>query len=144
MESKAMEPTASRDMNKDLEKLILTRNELTFKWLVESEWSWLVYSGLWLDPLRSDLDRFIESTQTHVTGLVKLKLYKGGMRVVGRSSPFSIYDLDLSTYNKGSTFDQRGAAGFIELWGLQSRMAANIEEKNRAIGYQRKTAKPAE
>ena len=130
--------------HRDLEKLVLTRSELSFKSRVESEWSWLVYSGLWLDPLRSDLDRFIEGTQTRVTGTVRLKLYKGGMRVVGRSSPFSIYDLNLSTYNKGSTFDQRDAAGFIELWGLQSRMAASIKEKSRAIGYQRKTARTAE
>ena len=132
------------EAHRDLEKLVLTRNELSFKTRVEGEWSWLVYSGLWLDPLRADLDRFIDSTQDRVTGTVRLKLYKGAIRVVGRSSPFSIYDFDLSTYNKGSTFDQRGAAGFIELWGLQSRIAANTKEKSREIGYQRKTAKAAE
>ena len=132
------------EAHRDLEKLVLTRNELSFKSQVEREWAWLVYSGLWLDPLRADLDRFIEGTQDRVTGTVRMKLYKGGIRVVGRSSPLSLYDLDLSTYNKSSTFNQRSAAGFIELWGLQSRIAADLKEKSREIGYQRKTAKAAE
>jgi len=132
------------EAHRDLEKLVLTRNELAFKSQVEREWAWLVYSGLWLDPLRQDLDRFIEGTQDRVTGTVRMKLYKGGFRVVGRSSSFSIYDLDLSTYNKGSTFDQGSAAGFIELWGLQSRIAADLRARSRESGHQRKTAKAAE
>lgn len=131
----------------DLEKLVLTRHELGFKSQVEREWAWLVYSGLWLEPLRTALDRFIEATQHRVTGKVKLKLFKGGMRVVGRSSEYSIYKLDLSTYNRNSTFDQRNAVGFIELWGLQSRMAASLgsqkEEKTRS-GRSRAKAKEAE
>jgi len=135
------------EAHKDLEKLVLTRHELDFKAQVEREWAWLVYSGLWLEPLRVALDRFIQATQHRVAGKVKLKLYKGGMRVVGRSSDYSIYRLDLSTYNKSSTFDQRNAVGFIELWGLQSRVAASMEsfkEDRTKGGRQRAKAKEAE
>jgi argininosuccinate synthase len=113
------------EAHRDLEQLVLTRNELAFKAAVEREWSWLVYSGLWMEQLRFDLDTFIERTQRRVTGRVKLKFHKGGMRVVGRASPNSLYRLKLSTYSKESTFDQNSAVGFIELWGLQSRTAAN-------------------
>jgi len=113
------------DAHRDLEQLTLTRSELAFKASVEREWSWLVYAGLWMEPLRHDLDSFVEATQRRVSGKVKLKFHKGGMRVVGRSSPNSLYRLKLSTYSKESTFDQTSAVGFIELWGLQSRTAAS-------------------
>lgn len=116
------------EAHKDLEKLVLSRHELFFKRLVDFEWSWLVYSGLWVDPLKADLDAFIESTQSRVTGKVKLKLYKGSFRVVSRSSPYSSYDKGLATYGLASTFDQRAAAGFIELWGLPSRLARASKE----------------
>jgi argininosuccinate synthase len=113
------------EAHRDLEQLVLTRNELAFKASVEREWSWLVYSGLWMEPLRFDLDSFIQKTQTRVSGSVRLKFHKGGMRIVGRSSPNTLYRLKLSTYSKESTFDQNSAVGFIELWGLQSRTAAS-------------------
>jgi len=113
------------EAHRDLEQLVLTRSELSFKQSVEREWSWLVYSGLWMEPLRFALDSFIDTTQKRVNGKVRLKLYKGGMRIVGRSSPNSLYRLQLSTYSKASTFDQNSSVGFIELWGLQSRTAAN-------------------
>jgi argininosuccinate synthase len=128
----------------DLEKLVLTRHELAFKSQVEREWAWLVYSGLWLEPLRVDLDRFIEATQHRVTGKVKVKLYKGGMRVVGRSSDYSIYDQALATYNRGSTFDQRSAVGFIELWGLQSRVASSLASKEEKVRSERPREKAKE
>jgi len=130
------------EAHRDLEKLVLTRNELSFKSAIESEWAWLVYSGLWMEPLRTALDSFIETTQRRVTGRVRVKLYKGSLRVVGRSSENALYRLELATYNKGSTFDQRNAVGFIELWGLQSRVAAKISKKNeeKSAGYQRQTA----
>ena len=91
-----------------------------------------------MEPLRTALDSFIETTQRRVSGKVRLKLYKGGMRAVGRSSDFSLYNLNLSTYGRASTFDQTAAVGFIELWGLQSRMAANLEE---AAAATRRTTK---
>ncbi len=109
--------------HKDLEKLVLTRHELAFKSKVEEEWSWLVYSGLWMEPARLALDAFIDTTQQRVSGKVRVKFYKGGMRVVGRKSEESLYEHKLSTYDRTSTFDQNAAVGFIELWGLPSRVA---------------------
>ena len=133
--------------HQDLEKLVLTRHELDFKAMVEREWAWLVYSGLWLEPLRLALDRFTSATQHRVTGTVRLKLYKGSARVVGRSSEYSIYDVGLATYGRGSKFDQKNAVGFIELWGLQSRVAASLNsqvEEKQEIGHPRTKAKEAE
>jgi argininosuccinate synthase len=109
--------------HKDLEKLVLTRHELSFKSKVEEEWSWLVYSGLWMEPSRLALDSFINTTQERVSGTVRAKFYKGGMRIVGRKSEESLYQYKLSTYDHTSTFDQNAAVGFIELWGLPSRVA---------------------
>jgi argininosuccinate synthase len=135
------------EAHKDLEKLVLTRHELDFKAHVEREWAWLVYSGLWLEPLRLDLDRFISATQHRVTGSVRMKLFKGSAHVVGRSSDYSIYNFDLATYGRGSTFDQKSAVGFIELWGLQSRVAAGLNsqvEEKKENGHPRTKAKEAE
>jgi argininosuccinate synthase len=135
------------EAHRDLEKLVLTRHELDFKAQVERQWAWLVYSGLWLEPLRTALDRFTAATQHRVTGTVRLKLFKGNARVVGRASDYSIYDVKLSTYNRGSTFDQGSAVGFIELWGLQSRVAASLKsqaEEKQEVGHQRPKAKEAQ
>jgi argininosuccinate synthase len=111
------------EAHRDLEKMVLTRHQLFFKRRVEEEWAWLVYSGLWVDPLREDLDAFIDSTQRYVEGEVTIKLYKGSYRVVSRKSRYSLYSHDLATYTKDSTFQQSSATGFIELWGLPSRLA---------------------
>ncbi len=135
------------EAHRDLEKLVLTRHELDFKAQVEREWAWLVYSGLWLEPLRLALDRFISATQHRVTGTVRLKLFKGSARVVGRSSEYSIYDIGLATYGRGSKFDQKSAVGFIELWGLQSRVAASLSSQvgeKRENGHPRTKAKEAQ
>ncbi len=118
--------TCVLEAHKDLEKLTLTKHELRFKQAVDEQWSWLAYSGLWLDPLKSDLDKFIDSTQERVCGKVKLKMYKGSLRVVGRQSRFSLYEPKLATYGAGSTFDQSLAKGFVELWGLQSIIANEV------------------
>jgi len=113
----------------DLEKMVLTKHELKFKSLVDSEWAWLAYSGLWQDPLKSDLDMFINATQMRVSGTVKLKMFKGSLRVVGRKSDYSLYSHDLATYGAGSTFDQTLAKGFVELWGMQSTEANKLLKK---------------
>ena len=118
------------EAHKDLEKMVLTRHQSLFKNGVDAEWAFLVYAGLWLEPLKKNLDSFIDSTQERVTGQVKLRLYKGGFRVVGRQSTYSLYDLNLATYGAETTFDQNLAHGFIELWGLQT-IAANILGKHR-------------
>ena len=117
------------ESHKDLEKMVLTNHELRFKALVEENWSWLVYSGLWYDPLRVDLDKFIDETQERVTGKVKLKMHNGCLRVTGRKSDYSLYQSDVSTYNGSSSFDQGLAKGFVELWGLQTIMANAIANK---------------
>jgi argininosuccinate synthase len=115
--------TAIIEAHKDLEKMVLTMHEIRFKQIVDQQWSWIIYSGLWHDPLRTDLDKFIDATQTRVTGKVKLKLQKGSLHVVGRESPFSLYRNDLATFSASSKFDQGLAKGFVELWGLQSIIA---------------------
>src|SRR5919198_1503054 len=84
-----------------LEKIVLTMHEIKFKQIVDQKWSWIIYAGLWHDPLRTDLDKFIDSTQTRVTGKVKLKLQKGSLHVVGRESPYSLYRNDLATFSAG-------------------------------------------
>jgi len=113
----------------DLEKMVLTRHEKLFKRHVDHEWAVLAYTGLWMDPLREALDAFIEKTQERVTGEVTLKLFKGNAQVVGRSSPFSLYDLSLATYDIDTTFDQKAAVGFIELWGLPTVTAWALKRK---------------
>jgi len=116
------------EAHKDLEKLVLTRHEVYFKQQVDALWSTLVYTGLWMDPLREDLDAFIETTQKRVCGEVRIKLYKGSFQIVGRSSALSLYDLNLATYNIKSRFDQSSSKGFIELWGLPTRMANALKK----------------
>jgi len=117
------------EAHSDLEKMVHTKHENKFKSLIDDEWSWLVYSGLWEDPLRKDLDAFIDQTQKRVSGTVKLKLYKGSLRVVGRKSKYSLYSHKVATYGKGSTFDQKLAKGFVELWGMQSTEANKLQRK---------------
>ncbi len=114
----------------ELEKLVLTRHEAQFKEQVDREWTNLVYTGLWNDPLREDLDAFIQKTQEHVTGEVKMKAYKGGAKVVGRSSPFSLYDTGLATYDASTTFNQVWSQGFIEIWAMPT-VVANARKRER-------------
>jgi argininosuccinate synthase len=125
--------TAIIEAHKDLEKMVLTMHEIQFKQIVEQQWSWIIYAGLWYDPLRTDLDKFIDATQTRVTGKVKLKLQKGSLHVVGRESPYSLYRNDLATFSAGSKFDQRLAKGFVELWGLQSIIANAVANERAPI-----------
>jgi argininosuccinate synthase len=117
------------EAHKDLEKMILTRHELEFKRQIDEKWTWLVYNGLWIDPLREALEVFIDKTQERVCGEVKMKLYKGCCWVVGRSSPMSMYDKNLATYDVETSFNQIYAEGFIELWGLPSKIANLLKKK---------------
>jgi len=121
--------TVVLDAHKELEKTVLTRHELQFKQQVEAQWTFLVYAGLWMEPLREDLDEFIDKTQERVTGEVKLKLYKGSAAVVSRSSPLSLYDANLATYNIETTFDQKWSEGFIEIWALPTKAASVLKSK---------------
>jgi len=117
-----------------LESLCLSKEQLRFKQIVSSEYSDLVYNGLWFTSYREDLAAYIESSQRFVTGAVRLKLHKGGATVVGRKSPYSLYRHDLATYDKGDVFDQSAAVGFIHLWGLPARTQARMQGKKKKEG----------
>ncbi len=121
--------TVLLEAHKDLEKMVLTRHEVLFKQQIDAQWTFLVYAGLWLDPLREDLEAFINKSQENVTGEVCVKLYKGGLQVVGRSSPMSLYDQNLVNYNIKTGFNQSYSKGFIELWGLQTKMHTLLKRK---------------
>ena len=121
--------TVLLEAHKDLEKMVLTRHEVLFKQQIDCQWTFLAYAGLWMDPLREDLEGFINRTQENVYGEVRMKLYKGGLQVVGRSSPMSLYDQNLVNYNIKTGFNQSYSKGFIELWGLQTRMHNILKRK---------------
>ena len=110
--------------HKALEDLCLERELLHYKLGLEHKWAELVYYGLWFSPLKKALDAFFASTQTLVTGEVKLRFIKGTCTVVGRRSEYSLYDYNLATYDEGDTFNRDSAAGFIEQWGLPSKVWA--------------------
>jgi len=118
--------TCILEAHKDLEKLVLTPGEIMFKESVDRQWAALVYGGLWLDPLRQDLEAFIGETQRRVTGEVRLKLFKGSVQVLGRASSYSLYDVNLATYEAKTTFNQEASKGFIELWGLPTVVAHQV------------------
>jgi argininosuccinate synthase len=108
----------------ELERLVGTIHQNQFKPTLDDKWAYLVYAGLWWEPLRSDLDAYMDSVNAQVTGTIGLKLYKGSVRVVTRESPNAVYDAQLATFSEsGGLFSQAAAPGFIELWSLQSRMA---------------------
>jgi argininosuccinate synthase len=111
----------------ELEKLVGTIHQNQFKPQLDRQWAYLVYAGLWWEPLRGDLDAYMESVNEYVTGTIGIKLYKGHARVVTRSSPNAVYDAALATFEvSGGLFSQQASPGFIELWSLQSRMAHRL------------------
>jgi argininosuccinate synthase len=110
--------------HQELEKLVSTIHQNQFKAGLDRQWAYLVYAGLWWEPLRQDLDAYMESVNAQVTGTIGVKLYKGHARVVTRSSPNAVYDQTLASFGEsGGLFSQTASPGFIELWSLQSRMA---------------------
>jgi argininosuccinate synthase len=120
--------TVILEAHKDLEKMVMTSHEFLFKQQVDAQWVFLAYTGLWVDPLKDALDAFIDKSQENVSGEVKLKLYKGSLIVIGRSSPNSLYDKNLANYNIKTSFNQSYSKGFIELWGLQTRMYNSLRK----------------
>lgn len=106
-----------------MEDVTLERELARYKRLVDARWSEEVYDGLWFGPLKRSLDAFIESTQEHVTGDIRLVLHAGSITVNGRRSNHSLYDFNLATYDTGDTFDQTMAKGFVKLHGLSSEIA---------------------
>ena len=116
--------------HQELEKLVGTIHQNQFKPGLDQKWGYLVYAGLWWEPLRTDLDAYMDAVNAQVSGTIGLKLYKGSVRVVTRSSPNAVYDADLASFaESGGLFSQTASPGFIELWSLQSRMAHRIRQR---------------
>jgi argininosuccinate synthase len=114
----------------ELERLVGTIHQNQFKTLLDQKWAYLVYAGLWWEPLRADLDAYMEAANAQVTGTIGMKLYKGLARVVTRESPNAVYDAQLATFSEsGGLFSQAASPGFIELWSLQSRMAWQVRNR---------------
>jgi len=113
----------------ELESVCLELDLSRFKRAAEQRWTELVYDGLWFSPLRSALDVFMTEASRHITGDVRVRLHAGQAVVTGRRSAHSLYDHGLATYDTGDTFDQRLAKGFVELWGLPSKVAAMRDRK---------------
>jgi argininosuccinate synthase len=121
--------------HQELEKLVGTIHQNQFKPGLDQKWGYLVYAGLWWEPLRSDLDVYMDAVNAQVSGEIGLKLYKGSVRVATRSSPNAVYDADLASFaESGGLFSQTASPGFIELWSLQSRMAHRIRQRNGGEG----------
>ena len=110
--------------HQELEAVTVERDVARFKRTVDQRWGELVYDGLWFSPLKQSLDAFIADTQKYVTGEIRMTLHGGRATVTGRRSEASLYDFSLATYDEGDMFDQSLAKGFVELWGLPSRLAS--------------------
>ena len=120
--------------HQELEKLVGTIHQNQLKPMLDQRWAYLVYAGLWWEPLREDLDVYMETANSQVTGTVGVKLYKGSARVVTRESPNAVYDAQLATFSEsGGLFSQAASPGFIELWSLQSRMAWRVRHAEEGV-----------
>jgi argininosuccinate synthase len=115
--------------HQELENVTVERDLARFKKTVDQRWGELVYDGLWFSPLKRALDGFVEEANAHVTGDVRLTLHAGRAVVTGRRSEQSLYEYEMATYDSGDTFDQTLAKGFVELWGLPSKMAARRDQR---------------
>jgi argininosuccinate synthase len=117
--------------HQELEHLVCTIHQNQFKPDLDRQWAYLVYAGLWWEPLRSDLDAYMDRVNEQVTGTIGLQLYKGHARVITRSSPNAVYDASLASFSQsGGLFSQTASPGFIELFSLQSRMAWRLRNRS--------------
>ncbi|ARI78296.1 argininosuccinate synthase [Halobacillus mangrovi] len=119
--------------HKELEFLTLTREVSQYKVNVDQQLSKIIYDGLWYSPLQPALSAFVESTQKVVTGTVKVKLFKGHHNVIAKKSPVSLYNEELSTYSKEDAFDHNAAVGFIKLWGLPTKVHADVHKGEKLL-----------
>ncbi|MCX7798196.1 MAG: argininosuccinate synthase [Melioribacter sp.] len=121
--------------HKELERITLEKSVMHYKNLISQEYANLVYNGLWFSPLREAIQAFVDKTQEKVTGLIKLKLYKGTIRISGRTSPYSLYDPALATYTAEDQFDHTASEGFIKIYGLPyktiNRVMQKVETENK-------------
>ncbi|MFD2728599.1 argininosuccinate synthase [Enterococcus camelliae] len=113
--------------HKELEDLVFVRELAHFKPIIEQQLAQVIYDGLWFNPLTDALIAFLKSTQTVVNGTVRVKLFKGNVICEGRKSANSLYDENLATYTSADTFDQDAAIGFIKLWGLPTKVHAEVQ-----------------
>ena len=121
--------------HKELEKLVGTIHQNTFKPQLDAHWAYLVYAGLWYEPLLSDLNAFMDAVNRQATGEITMRLFKGSARPVARRSPNALYDPELAGFGEsGGLFSQQASPGFIELWSLQSRMAYNVRRRGSSGG----------
>ena len=111
-----------------MESLCLDKDTAHYKDIVSKKYADLVYTGHWFSPLRKSLDAFVDSTQEHVTGEVKLKLYKGNIIVAGMTSPYSLHSTDFATFDGDEVFDQKDSSGFLKIYGLPERIMAKLRE----------------
>lgn len=110
--------------HRELENCTIEREQARFKKQIEDRWTTLVYDGQWYSPLKASLDAFIEDTQRYVSGEIRMILHGGRATVTGRRSAASLYDFNLATYDEGDSYDQSNARGFIEIFGMTSKLAA--------------------
>lgn len=115
--------------HRSMESMTLQRDVTSMKKKLEQRFSELAYDGLWFGLLRESISAFIDKTQENVTGTVRVKLYKGSVMVVGRKSPYSLYDEGLATYAEGDVYDHNAAVGFIYCWGLPNKTASRVHRK---------------
>jgi len=113
----------------ELEKLVFSRDLYEFKKLISTRYSQIIYFGQWFSHIRECLEAFVEESQKFVTGEVKMKLYRGACTVAGRKSPYSIYSESLATYTVKDMFDHKAAQGFLEIFGLPSKLEG-LRDKN--------------
>lgn len=119
--------------HKELEDLTFVKDIAHFKPLIEQKITEMIYNGLWYNPLTESLIAFLKSTQKYVNGTVRVKLFKGHAIVEGRKSPNSLYDEELATYTSADTFNQEASVGFIKLWGLPTKVHAEVNKPKDAI-----------
>ncbi|WP_442760468.1 argininosuccinate synthase [Enterococcus italicus] len=118
--------------HKELEDLVFVRELAHFKPIIEQQLAQVIYDGLWFNPLTDALIAFLKSTQTVVNGTVRVKLFKGNIICEGRKSVNSLYDENLATYTSADTFDQDAAVGFIKLWGLPTKVHAEVQANQQS------------
>jgi argininosuccinate synthase len=126
--------------HRELEGLVIPKDLQRLKQRLSQEYADIVYNGLWFSPTRAAIDAFVQNIQPRVTGAIRVKLYKGDSRVVGRKSPFALYDHGLATYDDGDTFDHAAAAGFTRIWGLPVETAAKNARRRAADSASRSAA----
>lgn len=117
--------------HKELERLTIDKNTFHFKQQVAIKYGELVYDGLWFTPLKEALDAFVDATQKNVTGTVKLKLYKGNVMVAGVDTPYALYDESISSFGASELYSHKDAEGFINLFGLPSKIAAMVKNRDK-------------